>query len=267
LSLAGGKTLKKVDLRVLPSTQQAAYIVADEPTNKQRYPSRKQATWNHVPQLPVSTFCLIILSINKYMPFFLTGERLYFPKFHLMLDKLQRMEARLNEKIKGHCSTLEKCINDVDQHFEEWLISLEMARAEVEADRVAMDKQFGDLKLEVDHLNLFLERENMTHSQGQSGILSASKSAPAPPPLSNPADSPDGHRIELHHWDHELGSIPPQSHIPVNSTNQTKTPFRVLESPLAPNRLGQNLSYFDSMHSSQRKLPKINFPMFSGEDP
>jgi hypothetical protein len=142
-----------------------------------------------------------------------------------------------------------------------------MARAEVEADRVVMDKQFGDLKLEVDHLNLFLERENMTHSQGQSGILSASKSAPAPPPLSNPADSPDGHRIELHHWDHELGSIPPQSHIPVNSTNQTKTPFRVLESPLAPNCLGQNLSYFDSVHSSQGKLPKINFPMFSGEDP
>jgi hypothetical protein len=86
------------------------------------------------------------------------------PNFHMMLDELQRMEARLGEKIEGCCSNLEKYVEDVDQRAKERFISLEMACAEVDAERAATDKQVGDMKLEVSHHNHFLEQENLANS-------------------------------------------------------------------------------------------------------
>jgi hypothetical protein len=43
-------------------------------------------------------------------------------------------------------------------------VSLEMYRTEAEAKRVEMEKQFSGLKLEVNHLNRFMEQEIMAHS-------------------------------------------------------------------------------------------------------
>jgi hypothetical protein len=55
-------------------------------------------------------------------------------------------------------------VEDVDQRAKERFISLEMACAEVDAERAATDKQVGDMKLEVSHHNHFLERENLANS-------------------------------------------------------------------------------------------------------
>jgi hypothetical protein len=57
------------------------------------------------------------------------------PNFHLMLDEMQHMEARLSERIDGRCSGLEQHANDVEHRF----ISLEMARTKADAERVEMD--------------------------------------------------------------------------------------------------------------------------------
>jgi hypothetical protein len=62
-------------------------------------------------------------------------------------------------------------VDDIDQRVEEKFISLEMAHVEANAERIATNKQVNDLKLEVSHLNRFLERENLVNSQIKSGIF------------------------------------------------------------------------------------------------
>jgi hypothetical protein len=49
----------------------------------------------------------------------------------------------------------------VEKCSEERLNSLEMARAKAEVSQVDMEQQFGDLKLEVNRINRFIECENM----------------------------------------------------------------------------------------------------------
>jgi hypothetical protein len=67
------------------------------------------------------------------------------------------MEVCQQEKIKRSCSNLEKRVDYVNWWAEERFASLEMAHVETEAERAVMNKQFGDLKLEVSCLNRFLE--------------------------------------------------------------------------------------------------------------
>jgi hypothetical protein len=105
------------------------------------------------------------------------SDDLVNPNFHMMLDEMQRIKTQLSEKIEGHCSGLEKCVGDLDQRSEERFISLEMARTEVETERVDMDKQFTSLKLEVGRINRFLERENLVKSQSKPGIIRTTESA------------------------------------------------------------------------------------------
>jgi hypothetical protein len=90
------------------------------------------------------------------------------PTVQMMFDEMQRMgarlegmEARLGEKIEGRCSGLEQHVLESEQHNEERLISLEMARSESETSRVEIDKRVDGLKLEVLCINKFLEQENL----------------------------------------------------------------------------------------------------------
>jgi hypothetical protein len=71
------------------------------------------------------------------------------------------MEVRLSDQIDGCCASPERRVDEVEQKSEECLISLEMARTEIEQGWVEFEKQFGDLHLEVNRLNRFLELENM----------------------------------------------------------------------------------------------------------
>jgi hypothetical protein len=83
------------------------------------------------------------------------------------------MEARLKDTIEGRCSGFEQRIHEAEQRSEECLILLEMARVEAESIRVDLEKQFEDLKLEV---NRFFEHENMGDPQGRPDILSGGES-------------------------------------------------------------------------------------------
>jgi hypothetical protein len=81
------------------------------------------------------------------------------------------METRLGDCIEGHCSGIERRVVEIEQRVEEQFISLDMARAESEQGRSAMEKQFDDLKLEVHQMNRLLEHDNMVTSQGTSGLI------------------------------------------------------------------------------------------------
>jgi hypothetical protein len=83
------------------------------------------------------------------------------------------MEVCLKDTIEGRCSGFEQRIHEAEQRSEECLILLEMARVEAESIRVDLEKQFEDLKLEV---NRFFEHENMGDPQGRPNILSGGES-------------------------------------------------------------------------------------------
>jgi hypothetical protein len=173
-----------------------------------------------------------------------------------MLDELQRMEARLREKIEGCCSSLQKRVEDVDQRAEERFISLEMARAE--AERVATEKQVGDLMLEVSRLNRFMEQENLANSQGKPGIF-PNDSAQTPSMAGADGAGHQGERVDKNL---EQGSA--SAHAPNQGMPKPRSTGRVLESSGG----AQNASsYYDSVRVSQGRLPKIQFSVFNGEDP
>jgi hypothetical protein len=96
-----------------------------------------------------------------------------------MLDEMQCMGAQLEgmkvclmEKIEVGCSTLEQRVVDVEQCPEECYVSLEMSRVEVDADWVVLGKQFVGLRLEVHHIDRFMERETLENEQRGLGIFS-----------------------------------------------------------------------------------------------
>jgi hypothetical protein len=105
----------------------------------------------------------------------------------------------------------------------------------------------------------------MVNNHTKPGIFSTTKSAPAPPPSSTIANGLDRHRVAHHHQDCESGSLNIHPHIPVNGTLQTNPPVLERLPKLGPT--ASHATNVDSMHVSQGRLPKIQFPVFSGEDP
>jgi hypothetical protein len=88
-----------------------------------------------------------------------------------------------------------------------------------------------------------------------------------PPPSSAAADGLDGHHVEQHHWDCDSGSVSTQTHIPVNGTIHPKFPLHGVESAHIVSPKSHHTPHFNLVRFSHGKLPKINFPVFTGEDP
>jgi hypothetical protein len=79
-----------------------------------------------------------------------------------------------------------------------------------------------------------------------------------------PTNGPEGHYPYPNARDHELGVFT-QTHIPANGTTYPKYAFCGVENALESNRSDPHPSHFDLVRSSHGKLPKINFPVFTGE--
>jgi hypothetical protein len=183
------------------------------------------------------------------------------PNFWLMLEEFQHLDqwmdqrlARLGEQIEGHCSNLEKRVEDVDQRTEERFISLEMARAEADAERATMDKQFGDLCLEVNRLNCFIEREAMEHQQGKPGIFTSTD-------LDSVAETGEAHQVASSYKGLESSSAPTSGMFPRQPSPRVVDVSRVLNS-VCPSG-----AVMESVRASQGRLTKLQFPVFNGDEP
>jgi hypothetical protein len=143
-------------------------------------------------------------------------------------------------------------VHEVEQCSEERLVSLEMARAEAESSRVDLEKQFGDLKLEVNRINRFFERETMGDPQGRPSIFSGGESQSAAVAAKGFGGAHD---------------VPPHEfRAAINPAHGTSRPI-VLDTPVDSVRGRQLGVQGDSVCGNQGRLPKLNFPVFSGEDP
>jgi hypothetical protein len=137
-------------------------------------------------------------------------------------------------------------------------VSLEMYRTEAEAKRVEMEKQFSGLKLEVNHLNRFMEQEIMAHSC-RPGIFPNVDSVST---VQSPRDAEDslncGHGAE---------SNVPDTHALVCGMSPTKPIARGSECFVDSARTRLNGAFADSMRFNRGSLLKIQFLVFNGEDP
>jgi hypothetical protein len=102
---------------------------------------------------------------------------------------------------------------------------LRQFRSEAQKERGELEKQFGGLKLEVTHLNRFMERESMVNSSGP-GIFTNSNKAPADPSSSAPSKGMDGCHIDNPSREHAYGSNVPNVCVSATSMNTTLFPPR-----------------------------------------
>jgi hypothetical protein len=154
------------------------------------------------------------------------------------------MEVRLMKKIEGRCTSLEQRVIDVEQHSEEHFISLEIACAEVDADRAALEKPFDGLQLDVHRINHSMERDTLEHGQRGLGIFGEADHRQG-------VDVADGSEAAV-------GGVPLQSH------RMSHSRFHSHSSERGQAGLGHSS---DSLRASQGRLLKINFPIFIGGDP
>jgi hypothetical protein len=180
-----------------------------------------------------------------------------------VLDELQKMETQLGDRIEGHYNGIEHHVVESRViEAKESFITLEMALAEVDQGRSTMEKQSDDLKLEVHCMNHLLERDNMVNSQGTPGLIhNMETTSPAVT-----ATGPDRHRSASHTREHESRMVNP-AHVPANGMSHTTIPLRAADSSLDSCRGMSHGAQFDGGRAGQGCLPKLNFPMFSGEDP
>jgi hypothetical protein len=187
------------------------------------------------------------------------------PSIYTMVDELQRMVQRLGEKVQGRCDDLETCVDAFEQRAEECFIVLEIVRTEADVERADLHKHFYDVKLEVARLNRFMEHETMANLQSKTGILTTNELVSTRSPLMNATDGSERHRSDLHTRDREFGPGFTQTHIPANGTPYPKSDFHGVEHDSAHS--APHPPHFDLVRSSHGKLPKINFPVFTSEDP
>jgi hypothetical protein len=177
-----------------------------------------------------------------------------------MLEELQQMEACLNDWIDGHCGGLEHRMEEVKQWTEECLVLLEMACMEMEMGHADLSKQFNSLKLEVNRLNRFIEWEMLAHQQGQLGIFTAVEH--------NSMEGGIGPRMDPRHCGPKFGSNFPHSQAPVQDTSHSRS-HRAVDVGGHSHGGGsrQSDSSAELLKAQQVRLPKIQFPVFSGDDP
>jgi hypothetical protein len=94
-------------------------------------------------------------------------------------------------------------------------------------------------------------------------VVGATESVPPPPPSTGIADGPSGHSVEQTPWDRVLGSVFTRTQVSVNGTSQSRPSLCGVDSSL--DHSGGSIQDFARV--GQGHLPKLQFPMFSGEDP
>jgi hypothetical protein len=177
------------------------------------------------------------------------------PNVCLMLDELQHMESRLSDRIDGRCGGLERRVADVEQKAEERFIALEMLRIELDSGRAEIERQFDGLKLEVHRMNRLLEHENLERAQGKPQIFSTNGSTFGVS-SSATAEGAGAPAIDL--------LLPRPDQDTSHHASVTREEVRSGDSQLARSNAS---TYYESVRATQGRLLKIQFPIFSGDDP
>ncbi|WVZ83697.1 hypothetical protein U9M48_030818 [Paspalum notatum var. saurae] len=158
---------------------------------------------------------------------------------------------------------------DFTRALEDRVGALEHAAAVFDEWRPGMEGLVDDIKLEVGRLSKHWERAVMEKPLDIKGVLASSPTAAERPPAGSTAERPHGHRVESSHRVDGYGGVYTMDHHPVKGA-YTRPSSR----PPSPHKLfkGDPNSWSSpGMGSSggghMGRLPKLNFPVFDGENP
>jgi hypothetical protein len=178
------------------------------------------------------------------------------PNFRVMLDELQRMEARLMDMIERQCGSLDCHVLDVQKKTEERLISLKTLR-------LRWDVQTSRNNLMVFSwwwvTSIASWSMRLGNPQVKQGIFTN-------PSLGATAGGSNNCRVDLFHRDREYGSNFPNHRIPGTGMSQLGFLHCNIEHSHESSHPRQNHSYAEPIRATQGKLPKIHFPLFNVED-
>nr|XP_034569779.1 uncharacterized protein LOC117834275 [Setaria viridis] len=190
------------------------------------------------------------------------------PETKVIIDELKKQELKWEQRLAELDAKWDRKFADSDEAREERIRALEKAAATPEEWQPGIEGSIDDIKLEVRKLNKHLERVVIDQAPVHpGGIFSLPESASARPPAGSNADGPAGHRDELFHREDGFGSISTLIHPPVKGA--FPNPPATLP-PQFPHRLpsyGSRSGFAAIGGHSQGKLPKLNFPVFEGDNP
>jgi hypothetical protein len=196
------------------------------------------------------------------------------PNIKLVLDELVKLRTEMKEGFAGQEAAFSKRIDEVmaeGRIHDARLTNLEESTAAVDRTltewRPMVDSSITTVELELSKLNNFFDRDARAPGSSSLGVLSI-ESASARPPARVIADGPVVHHSANGHRDCGYGRVYTHTHDLVKGTIPTPPPMFLV--PFESTE-GESARFTPNFSSGSRvpfgKLPKINFPMFDGENP
>jgi len=182
------------------------------------------------------------------------------PNTKLLMDEMKKLGDRF--------SAVESRVDSLESSLDDRFKVVEASSSEFASWRPGVDAAVEDLKLQIGAINKQLDRVVLDRGSHEPGILSSPEAAAASPPAGNPAVGPDGHRHDLRNREQGYGSVTTFTHLPVKGTSSDPLP----PPGFGPDSCLPSFYRFQSsagpaMFPASGRLPKLNFPIFTGENP
>lgn len=196
----------------------------------------------------------------------------------LLLDELSKhVSDELSKRFDENDLTWSKRLSDRDVLWEQELSDLrtnldsrlttvEKVAGALEEWRPEIDGTLDDIKLEMKKLNKHFERSTLENTVIASGIIATAPLAAGVPPAGSTADRPHGQHQDFNHREDGFGSVTAIIHPPVQGMSD---PHLSTRSRFHGPTYDAGFSRFRGPVSSNfptGKLPKLNFPLFDGEN-
>jgi hypothetical protein len=192
-------------------------------------------------------------------------------------DEIKQSHEEIMAFFDSHISTVNRRISDFtaeEQKREERVSALESSTMTFKAAfnewKPQVEGSIHSVKLKLSKLNTYFLHDAKDVSSTKPGVLH-SESAQGRHPVGSAADGPSGHRVEHHHRDCGYGDVYTLTHDPVKDSVSPPMPppphtLQIKSSyPRDPFRQSPHVS--PSSRSPTRRLPKLNFPKFEGDNP
>ncbi|KAJ1269985.1 hypothetical protein BS78_06G020200 [Paspalum vaginatum] len=187
-----------------------------------------------------------------------------YPNMKSVLEELKAMRSSVDDLT----ASLSKRIEFVEKSMTERFQTLESAASAFGEWQPRIESSVEELRQEVGVLRKSVNRVVLDSSPpSATGIFTKPESTAAAPPAGNPVDGPNGHRHDMNHRAHGLGSVFTHDHVPVKGTSESGQPKFPRSNMHERFEHGPHTFVSESSDSHMGRLPKLPFPTFDGDNP
>jgi hypothetical protein len=196
------------------------------------------------------------------------------PETKIILDEFNRRftenDLKWDHRFSEQENRLTLQIQDLEQAHGDRVAALESATKAFDEWKSSIDGTVADTRMEVKKMSRTWAREVVENPGDSSGVLAPSPSGVERPPPAIRLHTPViGPRVEPQNRESGFGVVSTLIHSPVKGEHplpKPPTPTSVLQSD-AFHPAHDAMPGVDSHKSHNAKLPKINFPVFDGDQP